>query len=84
MREHIAKNTCLEKKQMQSDSVRETKIRNDTPTTTHPLFDDTYKIRGTGCVLSVKAKPQAKISDYVMSLLVKDEDNDSGDSDKVS
>ena len=85
MREHIDKNICQKKKEMKRDSLRGTKIRNDTSTTgTLFLFDDVYKIRGTGCVLSVKAKSQTKISDNVMSQLVKVEDNDSNDLGKDS
>ena len=69
---------------MKRDSLRETKIRSDAyktenlqSTSAHQSFNDVYKIRGTGCVVSVKSKPQTKISDDVMSRLVKVEENDS-------
>ena len=86
MREHISK--CLEKmerkKAISSDSLRGTKIRNDTSTTSQNSLDEVYKIRGTECVLSVTSKPQTNISDDLMSQLVKIEDNDTGDPGKDS
>ena len=67
------------KKAISSDSLRGTKIRNDTSTTSQNSLDEVYKIRGTECVLSVTSKPQTNISDDLMSKLVKIEDNDTGD-----
>ena len=72
------------KKAISSDSLRGTKIRNDTSTTSQNSLDEVYKIRGTECVLSVTSKPQTNISDDLMSQLVKIEDNDTGDPGKDS